>query len=271
MKRWLLTVLVFAFCSAIVRADVTIVQTTTIEGGVAAAAGGASSKMTVRIKGLKARTDMELPTGSMSTITDIVTKQVVILNHAQKTAHVSGGAAGTTASTAPPISAAVKMDASATPTGKSQVLDGFKCDEFAFKSNLAMSDVTGPNIPPEAAAMMTGLSMIMSGSMWVTKDAPGAAEYVAYQKALLSADLTSAAMGATRSMPGMDKLTRAMASVDGIAYLTEVTMAIEGTGQIADMMRQMGAMKIIMKSNSISADSIGDDQFKVPEGYTVVK
>ena len=57
------------------------------------------------------------------------------------------------------------------------------------------------------------------------------------------------------NMPGMDKMMKAMASVNGLAYLTEMTMKIEGTGQMAEMMRQMGAMKITTKTNSISADA----------------
>ena len=74
MKRWLAIVLVFAISSAVVRADITVVQTTTVEGSVASMAGGgptASPKITTRIKGLKSRTDMEAPpAGHASVITD---------------------------------------------------------------------------------------------------------------------------------------------------------------------------------------------------------
>ena len=64
---------------------------------------------------------------------------------------------------------------------------------------------------------------------------------------------------------------KAMSSASGLAYLTEMTMTIEGTGQMAEMMKQMGPMKITQKVSSISADAISDDQFKVPEGFTIVK
>jgi len=64
---------------------------------------------------------------------------------------------------------------------------------------------------------------------------------------------------------------KAMADLQGLAYLTEMTINIEGTGQMADMMRQMGAMKVTTKVNSINTDAISDDLFKVPEGYTVIK
>jgi hypothetical protein len=49
-------------------------------------------------------------------------------------------------------------------------------------------------------------------------------------------------------------------------------MTVEGTGQMADMMRQMmGGMKVTTKVTSLTTNAIGDDAFKIPEGYTVVK
>jgi hypothetical protein len=114
--------------------------------------------------------------------------------------------------------------------------------------------------------------MLMKGSTWVAKDAPGAAEYAAYQKAMSAADLATAAMGATGvNLPGMDKMAKAMAGVQGVPVLTEVTMSIEGEGQMADMMRQMGAMKVTTKVLSVKTDAITDDIFQVPAGYQTIK
>ena len=137
---------------------------------------------------------------------------------------------------------------------------------------MSMAEAGGAQMPPEAAEMLKDLTMIMKGSIWVAKDAPGAAEYLAFQKALAKSDLSSAALKASGvSLPGMDKLMKAMSSLEGVAYLTVMDLTVDGSGQIADMMRQMGAMKVTTKVTSISADAIGDDQFKIPEGYTVVK
>ncbi len=280
MKRWLSILAVFALCSAVVRADVTLVQTMTVEGGMAAMAGqSVAPKTTTRIKGLKSRTDVDMANMNMtmSTIADLAAKQIIILRHDQKTAQVvtaqnAATTSTTSTTTAPPISATVTMDAKVSETGKTQVIDGFKCNEFTFTTTMNMSEIGGANLPPEASEMMKGLLIVMKGSMWVTKDAPGGAEYLAYQKALTSADLTAAAAGMSGvSMQGLDKMMKAMASVNGLAYLTEMTMNIEGTGQIADMMRQMGPMKMTSKTNSISAEPIPDDQFKVPATYTTIK
>jgi hypothetical protein len=130
----------------------------------------------------------------------------------------------------------------------------------------------GAQMPPEAASMMQGIKMVMSGSMWVAKDVPGATEYLAFQKAMASSDMASAASSMTGvKVPGMDKMMKAMAGMNGLTYMTEMTMTMEGEGQLADMMRQMGPMKVTSKVSSINTDALGDDLFKVPEGYTIVK
>jgi len=231
--------------------------------------------ITNRIKGLKGRTDMDMGPSSpiptnISTITDAAAKQVTILDHNQKTARVATG--GPTPSPAAANMPSVKFDSDIKQTGKSQTIDGMKCDEYAFTTSMSMADVGGAQMPPEAAAMMKDVTMVMKGSLWVTKDAPGAAEYLAYQKAMSSADLAAAAMGASgMNMPGMDKLMKAMQGVEGLPVLTEMDMTIEGTGQMADMMRQMGAMRVTTKVLSVKTDAIADDTFKVPEGYQVIK
>ena len=275
MKRWLATVLVFGISSAAVRADITFVQTTTVDGAIAAMAPpgtNLSTKITTRIKGLKSRTDMDVPPSvSSSSIIDIAEKRMIMLQHDKKTAQTFDPSAAAPA--AAPV-ATLNLDAS-TPvaTGKSQEIDGLKCDEYTFTTTLNLAEMSGGQMPPEAADMMKGLTMVMKGSMWVAKTAPGVAEFVAYQKAVAKADLSGAVLKMTGvSLPGLDKMMKATTSVDGLPYLAVIDMTLEGTGQMADMMRQMmGGMKITSKLTSLSAETIGDDAFKVPEGYTVVK
>jgi hypothetical protein len=280
MNRWMTTLMVFALCSAVVRADVTVVQTTTIEGGMAAMGGGAapSPTTTTRIKGQKRRDDVEVPSMmQLATITDLAAKQIMVLRPDQKTATVvtpTTPAAGTgaPAGTVPPKVTAPDVDASIKPTGKTQVIDGITCDEYAFTSSVNMSEMGGAQVPPEVSAMMKDMKMNMVGSMWVAKDVPGAAEYIAFQKAAAASNLGSAmATAAGMKMPGMEKMTQAMASMNGMTYLTEMSMTVEGTGQMADMMRQMGAMKITTKVTSVKTDAIADDQFTVPADYKVIK
>lgn len=273
MRRWVTTLAVFAVCTAAVHADVTIVQTTTVEGGMAAMAGQSMSpKTTSRIKGKKARNDIDAQMIQMTTISDLDANQVIVLRNDQKTAQIiTPETAATAIKNA--ASAMPATDSTVKPTGKSQVIDGVKCDEFTFSLSMDMSQMNpGGQMPPEAMEAMKGLKMNMAGSLWVAKEVPGAAEYMAFQKAASTNQLASVASGLSgMSMPGMDKMMKAMSSVNGMAYLTEMTMTIEGTGQIAEMMQQMGPMKITTKVTSITTDPLSDDLFKVPEGYSVIK
>jgi hypothetical protein len=270
MKPWCATFLVFAISSALVHADVTIVQKTTLEGAMMAMAPGGAPSPTVtsKIKGQKARIDLEMANATlpMSTITDLAARQVILLMHDQKTARVALAGDATTPTTA--VVPEMKIDASVTPTGKSQVIDGFKCDEYTVSSSVSMAEAGGANAPPEAAAMMKGLVMRMSGSVWIAKDVPGSAEYRTFQKAMAESRLGSPAMSATGLMPGADKMMKAMTDIDGIAYLTEIVMTIEGTGQMADMMAKMGPMRITTRVTSITTDPLSDDLFTIPAGYT---
>jgi hypothetical protein len=272
MKSWLTTLAVCAVCSAVVRADVTVVQTTTIEGGMAAMAGPMTPKTTSRIKGMKSRNDVDVSVLQIATIADLDQKQVILLRPDQRTAQILtpasvGAAMKDTAASAPSI------DSSITPTGKSQMVDGFKCDEYSFSTTISMSEMNpGGAMPPEAVDAMKGVRMVMKGSMWVAKDVPGAAEYMAYQKAAGASALGAILSSASgMQMPGMDRMMKAIGSLGGVAYLTEMTMTVEGTGQMAEMMQQMGPMKITTKVTSITTDPIADDVFKIPEGYSIIK
>lgn len=273
MKRWLATVLIFGVCSAVVRADITIVQTTTIEGGMAAMGGAnMSPKITNRIKGMKSRSDIEMASFNVSSITDLVANQMIMLKHEDKTAQIIAGPGA--APTAPATTATVTLDSSVKPTGKSQVIDGITCDEYTLSTTMNMGEMTGGQMPPEAAEMMKDLHIVMKGSIWVakSKDLPGGAEYIAFQSAMAKSGMAASAVKMTGvNIPGMDKMMKAMSSMEGMPYLTVMNMTIEGSGEMADMMRQMGAMKITTKVASISADPLSDDLFKVPGGYTVIK
>ena len=273
MKRWFTTVAAILFLSAALRADVTLVQTTTLEGGMAQMAAQAgqsvSPTVTTRIKGQKMRTDIVSGPINMSTIVDVATKQLIILRADQKTATiVAPPAAGASPTTqGPTIGASVK------PTGKSQTIDGVQCDEFTISSSVDMSSMgANAQMPPEAAAMMKGVKVVVSGSVWIAKEAPGSTEYAAFQKMLAGSDLASAASAMSgMSIPGMREAMKAMSGANGITYLSENTVTFEGEGQMVDMMKQMGPMKVTTKVSSISTEGLSDDLFKVPEGYTVVK
>lgn len=272
MRRWVATCAAAILAvSAILHADVTVMQTITIEGAAAAMMGGnAAPKMVVRLKGTKTRAETEAMGQTTVVLTDLATKQMIMLNAADKTARVIDA----TSPVVPAGTPAPVMDVSFKPTGQKRTIDNMVCDEYAIAMTMSMGSMAPKNgqVPPETAQMLADLKMVMTGSAWIAKSGPGVAEFTAFQKAAVEANMAasvSAAMGGSNN--GFDKIMVASASAQGMPYLTEMTMNIEGTGQIADMMRQMGAIKITNKVTSISTDALSDDLFKVPAGYTMVK
>jgi hypothetical protein len=271
MKKLVVTAALVALALVPLRADVTIVQTMTMEGPMAAMAGGQLPKITTRIKGTKARSDVESPALKIVSIADLALNQVVILNAQNMTAQVITPESAAAGLSKVDLSS---IDASLKPTGKTQTIDGHVCHEHLFSMSLNMAEMSAQGqMPPEAAEMMKDVRMAMNGSIWIAKDAPGTEEYMAYMKSAAKSGLGGAISGMKpgQNSAGMDKLMAAAGSAPGVPYLTEVTMTVEGTGPMVDAMKQMGPMKMIQKLSSISTDAIPDDLFKIPEGYTVQK
>ena len=271
MKKLVVTASLVALALVPLRADVTIVQTMTMEGPMAAMAGGQLPKITTRIKGTKARSDIESPALNIVSIADLAQNQVIILNSQTKIAQVitPESAAAAQSKIGMP-----NIDASLKPTGKSQTIDGQVAHEHLFSMSLNMAEMSGQSqLPPEAAEMMKDVTMAMNGSIWIAKDVPGTDEYLAYMKSALKSGLTSAFSGMKpgQNSAGMEKLMAAVSAAPGVPLLTELTMTVEGTGPMVDAMKQMGPMKMIQKTSSISTDAISDDLFKIPEGYTIQK
>lgn len=271
MRKAFIACAFVAVCLAPLRADITMVQVMTMEGAAAAMMQpGQLPKITQRIKGMKARTDIEAMGQTTTAITDLAQKQVIILQPGTKVAQVFTPASVAAGGKALPMP---NMDISFKSTGKTQTIEGLQCDEHTFAMRLPMAEMAaGAQMPPEAAAAMKDVVMVMNGSMWVAKSAPGAAELMAFNKAAMSSNLLGAISGMQPGQAGgMDKMLAAVASAPGVPYLTEITMTVEGTGPMAQAMSQMGTMKMIQKTSSVSTAAIADDLFRVPEGYTVDK
>src|SRR6185436_5001204 len=88
MKRCLAICALVALGSAAVRADVTVTTELTIDGPMAAMMSGAMPRLIMRVKGTKSRTDIEVMGQSVSTITDLTAREVIVLTPGQKTAQV---------------------------------------------------------------------------------------------------------------------------------------------------------------------------------------
>lgn len=267
-RKMLVTSMAVLFCATTLRADVTVVQTMTMEGKAAAALNpGQLPRITTRLKGRQARVDVEVSGKPMvTTITDLASKKVVLLNHASKTLIQPSATAMPAGVTLP------KLDFSLAATGQSRAFGGQTAQEHAFKIAIDMASFSGnAQMPPEAAAALKDVKILMNGSFWVSKTGPAAEEYAAFARTALDANLLNQIMGSMPASGGLDKLMEAAASIQGLPYLTEITMVFQGTGPLVDVMNQMGPMKMVQKIASVSTDAVPDDVFTVPAGYTPQK
>ena len=257
-------------------ADVTVTITTSIEGGLAAGPSntGMSPKVVTKISGAKSRTDVDMGDQVLTTIIDTESSQMFVLRPAEKTAmQFPVGPAASGQPAVPPVDVEVK------PTGRTRDIEGVPCTEFAvlMKMNMAaMAAGAGSSLPPEATTVLKDVFLRIEGSSWVAKDAPGAAEYATFQKAAASAAMSAlsraSASGGASSLPGgMERLFTGFPEATGIPYLTELTTAVEGTGQFVALLQGMAQMKITSKVTGLSTETVAADAFTVPEGYTVVK
>jgi hypothetical protein len=267
-KRQILTlVAALAIASAPLGADVTIVTTLSFEGGgMPGMAGQKAPQMTTHIKGLRSATVVDTGPATITNIIDAANRRVIILNSQDRTAQVFDA-------TSPKAEAMVMPDLDITlkPTGRTRTLRGVEASEHAFEISIRMEEMMGAaQVPPEALAMLAGITMRMNGSIWAATTGPGASEYMAFMKASLSKDMLALMSAMTGLAGGLDQMMSATAQAPGVPYLTEVTMTAEGAGPMVDMMRQMGPMKMKMEVTSISTDPVPDSLFEIPEGYKQV-
>ena len=160
------------------------------------------------------------------------------------------------------------------PTGKTQTIDGQLCDQFTFSSSMdiAQMGTLAPQMPKEALEMLKGAKMVTKGVVWVAKSAPGAAEYSAYMKAATAANLASPTVAGLGPAQGnLDQAMRLFGRAEGIAYLSEADLSLEGNAPILEMLKQLATMKMTNKVTEVSVAPIADDLFAVPADYTVTK
>ena len=264
-------------CSAGLAADVTVTITTTIEGGLAAGASntGMSPKVVTKISGAKSRTDLDTGDQVLTTIIDTESQPDAVPAPPRRPRCCSRSTRSRRVSRR-----CRRFDAEVKATGRTRDIEGVPCTEFAvmMKVNMAaMAAGAGSSLPPEAAALLKDVFLRVEGSTWVARDAPGATDYAVFQKAAARAAMSalsrvSASGGGQSPVPsGMERLFTGFPEATGIPYLTELTTAVEGTGQFVALLQGLAQMKIVSKVTGVSTDAIPADTFTVPEGYTVVK
>jgi hypothetical protein len=252
------------FASTSARADVTLTMTNSIEGSMVTATGTSAPRIVMRVQGLKSRTDVEVMGRSFATIIDVASKQMLMLDPAQKTARRV-----TPEQMKNPMGdiQLPKLDVKVEPTGRTQEISGQSCTEFRMDMTMDMGTMAGAQMPREMADAMKDLRMVMKGSTWIAKSTPAAAEFVKFQQAARAINFAvSTNVFAGQNTP--DPLSQTLANTEGLPCLTEMEATYEGSGPMIDMLKKMGTMKFTSRLEEVSVAPIPADHFAVPADYT---
>ena len=271
MKRGLAIFALVVLASAALEADVTVTTTTKMEGGPMAGMMNAQPQMVTRISGNKSRSDVSVMGQTFSTIIDLDAKQITVLNAMDKSAQTTSFDNAAAVAAKVPIP---KVDGSVEPTGRSQSIGGVTCDEYRFMMRVDMGQAGMGQMPPQVTQAMKDVKMVMKGSVWMAKDVPGAAEYMAFQKAMAKLNILPPSAGnrGMNGMSGIDRMSRLFTGNEGLAYMTEMEMSVEGSDPMVAMMSQaMAGMHITNQVTDVSVAKIPEAMFKVPADYKVTK
>ncbi len=196
--------------------------------------GGAVRKRTVTIQGNK----QKVTTNRNTVITDLDRGVVIVMFPARK-AYVELPFPPTEPSGRTMQDAEIK--ASYQKTDKDKTLNGYKCVEYVGSGRLPMADFT-----------VTGC---------FSKDAPGAAEYTAYDKALMT-KLNGTSTATQSSRP------------DGVPLVIERHTRIRLASipnlppEQAKAMAEQPPNVMVTRTTSVKAATLPADTFTVPAGYT---
>jgi hypothetical protein len=246
MKRVLFVLAILGLSASAVFADVTVTMTVNVTTGQMAVDG----TMTSLAKGTKFRADTSMAGQTLTLLSDAATKQQWMINHATK--QIEPFNPGQALAGMPLNIGDVKV--SVAPNGQTREILGRACQGYTIDMTMPMT------LGGETITMKT------TGSAWVAKDGAAVAEFSAAQKAFSNLGMSTSLMGQGPQAKAMAEMAKALGDT-GVVMEQEFRMSMEGTGQMAQMMGQMGQMVMTMKVTAIATDPIPDAKFALPEGY----
>jgi hypothetical protein len=244
------------FFTANAAADVTLKQKS---GARMAMGGSADGTMTQYIKGTRMRVDEAMTGAPTSTIIDLNAQQLVVLNHKRREADVYDMAKlGAQVAKIPTSDVRARL----TPAAQTRQIAGSTCAVH----NMHVS------VPTEMAGEQ--ITLVISGPVCVSKNAPGQAEFSTFYKAGAQKGMFLGDPRTAAAQPGHAKglatLHQEIAAL-GVPLAQEMTVKFEGSGPMAGMMAKVGGSKLTTEVVSIATDSIADSVFEIPAGYTINK
>ena len=242
-------------------ADLTLKQTMNGKGmGVNGASSG-----TAYIKGNKMRSEMQVGDRTQVAIFDLDAQKMYSFDSKKKEADVWDMAAFS-AELAKTVDTSA-MKASLKPNGQTKQINGQTATGYDLE--ISMPSAIGGN--PDMVMTVT-----MTGTTWIVKNAPGTADYINFYKAAAEKGWIFSDPREAKSSPGQARATVEMykqfADAGGIAYETDMQMKVSSTGggaanPLGGLLARMGNMSMATTIQSVETGALGDDLFAPPAGY----
>jgi hypothetical protein len=256
MIRTMPTALFALAVSQAALADVTLKTTDTGQGlGMSG-----DTTTTVYIKGLKMRIDGATSRRSTSTIFDVENQKMYVLDARKKEANVWDMAAFSQE-----IATAVtvgEMQASLEPNGQTRTIAGQSTDGYDLNISLPATLGGAGGMP---------ITMALTGTTWIAKGVPGAADYAAFYQGAAERGWIFSDPQAAKASPGQAKALAQMytefARIGGIPYESQTSIKIQGDGPMAAMMSRMGAVSMTSRIESVDTGSVSDELFQPPADF----
>lgn len=255
MQRLALALLFFVSTAVPAHADVTLRQVTSGMGP------GMSASGVTYIKGLRMRTDTVMGTVTRTVVFDLEGRRVIAYDSSRQEADVFDMS---TVSPAAPVTGSDRTRASITPTGRTRVIQDRTAEGYAMAVTMAGQPGPVPDLQ---------VTVALSGTAWVVKDAPGASEWASFYRAVAERGWVFGDPRAARSNPAQARslieMYRQMAETGGIAYETTMTMTMQAEGPMAREYPPPPPAQTTTRVEGVLVAPLDDGLFEVPAGYRV--
>ena len=237
-------------------ADVTLKQTT---GGKGLGMSGNGRAITY-IKGNKMRSDAVIGDKTHTMIFDVDAQRLYIFDSKKKEADVWDMAAF-----ASELSKAVDVSgakASLKANGQTRPLGGESATGYDLEVSM-QSAIAG--------SKDMDMTAVLSGPVWIVKNAPGSADFAAFYKAAVEKGWIFSDPRGAKAQPGqakaMAEMYRQIANIGGIPYASDIHIKMSGSGPLAGILAKIGNVTMTTTIDSVEVAPLAADLFMPPAGY----
>ena len=230
-------------------ADVLITEATVSKAGGRSAQGVRSTS----IKGTRMRIELVQGDQSSATLYDLAEGTIASLDAKKKRAQITEMAARSQQlETKYPRQQATT---SVTPAGTSRTLAGAPCEDYTF--------VVRVPVTKDGSIAMT-----LTGAACIAHAAAGADDYRTFTQAASARDLVIGYASDNRLLlaltRGQTELYRALSAIPGIPYLVDITIATDGKGMLAGLVRKTTSGSRTSTVTRVAEGPLDDAMFAIP-------